>query len=95
VSFLVPVHVFAEIGGVSVSIEWIPNKGDRPYETHSAWTLEFRGVMGASCKVTWCSRRRWRAGHIVSEHHYDHRQIGGPLTLSDLRLAGTEWQAMP
>jgi hypothetical protein len=95
VSFLVPVHVFAEIGGVSVSIEWIPIKGDRPDETHSAWALEFRGVTGASCKVTWCSRRRWRAGHIVSEHHYDHRQIGGPLTLSDLRLTGTEWQAMP
>src|SRR6266403_6389614 len=88
--FLVPLHVFAEIGGVSVSIQWSPLTGDRPDETHSAWTLELRGVTGASCKVTWCSRRRWRAGHVLSEHHYDHHQIGGPLTFSDLRLSGGE-----
>ncbi len=24
------------------------------------------------------------------EHHYDHHQIGGPLTFSDLRLSGGE-----
>src|SRR5229473_4552737 len=65
--FLVPLHVFAEIGGVSVSIQWSPITGDRSDETHSAWTLELRGVTGASCKVTWCSRRRWRAGRILSE----------------------------
>jgi hypothetical protein len=88
--FLVPLHVFAEIGGVSVSIQWRPLTGDRPDETHSAWTLELRGVTGASCRVTWCSRRRWRAGRVLSEHHYDHHQIGGPLTFSDLRLSGGE-----
>ena len=87
-SFLMPLHVFAEIGGLGVSIQWSPIKGDRPYETHSAWVLELRGVTGANCKVTWCSRRRWRAGRVVSEHHYDHGQIGGPLTFSDLRLSG-------
>jgi len=85
--FLVPLHVLAEIGGVSVSIQWSPITGDRPHETHSAWTLELRGVTGASCRVTWCSRRRWRAGHVVSEHHYNHQQIGGPLTFSDLRFS--------
>ena len=84
--FLVPLHVFAEIGGLSVSIQWSPITGDRPDETHSAWTLELRGVTGASCRVTWCSRRRWQAGHVVSEHHYNHQQIGGPLTFSDLRF---------
>ena len=86
--FLIPLHVFAEIGGLGVSIQWSPIKGDRPHETHSAWVLEFRGVTGANCKVTWCSRRRWRAGRVVSEHHYDLGQIGGPLTSSDLRLSG-------
>ena len=85
--FLVPLHVLAEIGGLSVSIQWSPVTGDRPHETHSAWTLELRGVTGASCRVTWCSRRRWRAGHIVSEHHYNHQQMGGPLTFSDLRFS--------
>ena len=88
--FLVPLHVFAEIGGLSVSIQWSPLTGDRPNETHSSWTLELRGVTGASCRVTWCSRRRWRAGCVLSEHHYDHHQIGGPLTFSDLRLSGGE-----
>jgi hypothetical protein len=86
--FLIPLHVFAEIGGLSVSIQWSPIRGDRPDETHSTWTLELRGVTGASCRVTWCSRRRWRAGRVISERHYDHRQIGGPLTLSDLRFSG-------
>jgi len=86
--FLVPLHVLAEIVGVSVSIQWSPITGDRSDETHSAWTLELRGVTGASCRVTWCSRRRWRAGRVLSEHHYDHRQIGGPLTFADLSLSG-------
>src|SRR5262245_40515139 len=86
--FLVPLHVFAEVGGLSVSIQWHPITGDRPHETHSAWTLELRGVTGASCRVTWCSRRRRRAGRVLSEHHYDRRQIGAPLTFSDLRLSG-------
>ena len=85
--FLVPLHVFAEIGGLSVSIQWSPITGDRPDETHSAWTLELRGVTGANCSVTWCSRRRWRAGRVVSEHHYNHQQIGGRLTFSELRFS--------
>ena len=85
--FLVPLHVFAEIGGLSVSIQWSPIIGDRSDETNSAWTLELLGVTGASCRITWCSRRRWRAGHVVSEHHYNHEQIGGPLTFSDLRFS--------
>ena len=87
--FLVPLHVFAEIGGVSVSIQWSPITGDRPDETHSAWTLELRGATGESCRLMWCSRRRWREGRVLSEHHYDHRQIGGPLTFTDLRLSAS------
>jgi hypothetical protein len=74
--FLVPLHVFAEIGGVSASIQCSPLTGDRSDETHSAWTLELRGVTGASSRVAWCSRRRWRAGRVLSEYHYDHHQVG-------------------
>ena len=85
--FLVPLHVFAEIGGVSVSIQSSPILGDRADETHSAWTLQLRGVTGTTCTVTWSSRRRWRLGRVVSEHHYDHRRIGEPLTLDDLRFS--------
>src|SRR5260221_5931371 len=86
--FLVPLHVFAEIGGVAVSIQWSPLTGDRSDETHSAWTLELRGVTGASCRITWCSRRMWRAGGVLSGHHYEHHQIGEPLTVCDLRFSG-------
>jgi len=86
--FLVPLHVFAEIGGVSVTIQSSPIRGDRWDETNSAWTLELRGVTGAVCTVTWCSRRKWRVGRVVAEHHYDHREVGGPLTLADLHLSG-------
>ena len=85
--FLVPLYVFAEIGGVSVSIQSSPIRGDRPDETHSAWTLQLRGVTGTTCTVTWASRRRWRLGRVVSEHHYDHRRIGESLTLGDLRFS--------
>jgi hypothetical protein len=84
--FLVPLHVFAEVGGVSVSIQSSPIRGDRPDETHSAWTLQLRGVTGTTCTVTWASRRRWRLGRVVSEHHYDHRRIGESLTFGDLRF---------
>src|SRR5258708_35999707 len=41
--FLVPLHVFPDIGGRSGSIQWSPLAGDRPHETHSAWTLALRG----------------------------------------------------
>jgi integrase len=68
--FLIPLHVFAEIGGVSVSIQSRPIRGDRADETHSAWTLRLRGVTGAACTVKWCSRRRWRLGRVVSELLY-------------------------
>ena len=93
--FLIPLHVFAEIGGVSVSIQSSPIMGDVADETHSEWTLRLCGVTGATCTVTWCARRRWRLGRVVSEHHYDHRRAGEPLTFSDLRFSrdGTEGDA--
>ena len=90
--FLVPLHVFAEIGGVSVSIHSRPIRGDRADETHSAWTLQLRGVTGTTCTVTWSSCRRWRLGRVVSEHPYDHRRIGEPLTFSDLRFSPEEME---
>jgi hypothetical protein len=86
--FLVPLHVFAEICGVSVSVQHRPIRGDRSDEMHGAWTLEVRGTTGRSCRQTWGCLRRWRAGRVISEHHYDHSQVGGPLTESDLLLKG-------
>jgi hypothetical protein len=43
--FLVPIHVMAEIGGLSVQIRESPIHGDTADETHSAWSLgSDRGV---------------------------------------------------
>src|SRR5260370_19378847 len=56
--FLLPLHVFAEIGGVSVSIRWSPLTGDRPDKPHTAWTLQLPAVTAASCMLTCLSPRR-------------------------------------
>src|SRR5260370_4239866 len=36
---LIPLHVMAEVGGLSVSIREAPTPGDPAAQTHSAWTL--------------------------------------------------------
>ncbi|HVH86508.1 MAG TPA: hypothetical protein VM912_07265 [Terriglobales bacterium] len=50
--FLVPLHILAEIGGVSVSIRQIKMPGDAADETHSAWTLDLVGATGRSCTAS-------------------------------------------
>ena len=60
--FLVPLHVFAKIGGEYVSIQSSPIREDRPDEAYSTWTLQLRGLTGTTCTVTWSSRRRWLRG---------------------------------
>jgi hypothetical protein len=83
-TFLVPLHVMAEIGGLLISIRQTAIPGDAADETHSAWTLELVGVSGRSCTVSWRALRKWNGSHVVYEYHYDHQQSGGPLTSHDL-----------
>ena len=85
-NFLIPLHVMAEVGGLSVSIRETAIPGDVAGETHSAWTLELVGASGNTCTLSWRTLRKWDGGHVVYEHHYDHKQIGGPLTFEDLKL---------
>jgi hypothetical protein len=85
--FLVPIHVMAEIGGVSVRIRESPIHGDKAGETHSAWSVDLIGVSGRTCQTSWCTLRRWAGSRVVYECHYDHKQTGGPLTIDDLRLS--------
>jgi hypothetical protein len=85
-SFLVPLHVMAEVGGVSIAVRETAIPGDVPDETHSAWTLELVGVSGKICTVNWRTFRKWNESHVVREHHYDHQQSGEPLSDGDLRL---------
>ena len=82
-NFLVPLHVMVEVAGLSVSVQQTDVPRDAANETHSAWTLEVAGVTGKRCTLKWYAVRRWKGARVVYEHHYDHQQIGGPLTLDD------------
>src|SRR5215469_7837617 len=87
--FLAPLHMMAEIGGVSISIRQIMMPSDATGETHSAWTLDLVGASGRSCTLSWRTLRRWKDSLVVYEHHYDEQQSGEPLTEDDLRLGDT------
>ena len=85
--FLAPIHVMAEIGGLSVQIRESPIHGDIANETHSAWSVDLTGVSGTTCNLAWCTLRHWADSRVVYERHYDHQQTGGPLTFDDLHLS--------
>ncbi len=84
VNFLAPLHVMAEVAGISVFVQQTAVPRDTANETHSAWRLDIAGVSGKRCTLKWYAIRRWKGASVVYEHHYDHQQIGGPLTLEDL-----------
>src|SRR5712675_647621 len=85
-NFLAPLHVMAEIGGLSVSIRQTAIPGDAAGQTHSAWTLDLVGKSGTTCTLSWCTLRKWNGSRVVSERHYDYLQIGGPLAMDDLTI---------
>ena len=86
-NLLVPLHVMAEIGGVSVSVRAIPIASDAPGDRHSQWSVELVAVTGRAVRISWSVRRRWKQSRVVSEYHYDHRQDGEALGPGDLRFA--------
>ena len=83
-NFLIPLHVLAEVGGLSISICQTAIPGDISDETHSEWTLDLLGMSGRTCTVSWRTLRKWRDSLVVYEYHYDEHQNGGPLTSDDL-----------
>jgi hypothetical protein len=85
-NFLAPLHVMAEIGGLSIQIRESPIHGDAADETHSAWSVNLIAVSGRVCILNWCTFRRWANSRVVYERHYDLQQSGGPLTADDLGL---------
>jgi hypothetical protein len=85
-NFLVPLHVMAEVAGLSISVQQTTVARDTANETHSAWTLDLAGVRGRRCTLKWYAIRKWKGSRVVYEHHYDHQQVGGPLTMDDLNL---------
>jgi hypothetical protein len=56
-SFLLPFHVMAEVGGLAISVRETPIPGDVPNVAHSAWTVDSVGVSGATCTVSWRTLR--------------------------------------
>jgi hypothetical protein len=85
---LVPLHIMAEIEGLSVSVSERPIASDSLDEQHSQWSLELVGVSGRAVRISWSVRRRWKQSRVASEYHYDHQQDGEALGPSDL-LSGT------
>ena len=86
-NFLMPLHVMAEIGGLSVTLRYSPIRADQREEQYTEWSLDLQGVLGRSVTVHWSSARRWKGSRVIYERHYDHHhQIRGPLTFIDLGL---------
>jgi hypothetical protein len=83
-NFLVPLHVMAEIGGLSVTLRYSEIRSDNRGEQHAEWSLDLVGILGRGVTLHWSSARRWKGSHVVYERHYEHRQIGEPLTMIDL-----------
>jgi len=88
--FLVPLHVMAEVGGLSISVEEMTIPGDVANETYSAWTLHLRAPSGSTCTLSWFAHRKWAGSRVVYERHYDHHQRGGPLTFDDFTFNTVE-----
>ena len=85
-NFLVPLHVMAEVAGLSISVQLTQVPRDSANETHSELRIDFTGVGGRRCTLKWYAIRGWAASRVVYEHHYGHEQIGGPLTQDDLNF---------
>src|SRR5271169_3590039 len=72
-NFLVPLHVMAEVAGLSISVQQTAVPRDTANETYSAWRIDFTGAGGRRCTLKWYAIRRWKASRVVYEHHYDHQ----------------------
>jgi hypothetical protein len=93
-SFLIPLHVMAEVAGLSASLQQAYIPSDRRDEFHSEWKLSVIGATGRQFTLSWSSVRRWEGSRVVYERHYDHRQEGEPLTTLDLNLSLPEpWES--
>jgi hypothetical protein len=74
----------AEIGGLAVTLRYSKLHSDKRGEEHAEWSLDLLGILGRRVTLQWSSVRRWKDAHVVYERHYEHRQIGEPLTIIDL-----------
>jgi hypothetical protein len=94
-NLLVPLHVLAAIGRLTVSIRHRVMPGDADRETNSSWRLDLIGRSGNTCTLSWRTFRKWDGAHVVYEHHHDMEHIGDPLTFADLNLDLSEHFTSP
>lgn len=84
---LLPLHVMAEIGGLSVRLQSKRLFSDSLEEQHAEWSLQLLGAAGRGIVLTWSSARRWKDGRVTYERHSELRQSGEALTILDLHFA--------
>ena len=82
--FLVPIHVMAEVGGLSVSIRSTAIPVTDGAGTHSRWEATFRASSGATRAFGWSVQRRWKDSRVNYERHYDHQVDGPPINFDGL-----------
>src|ERR1700676_4412152 len=59
-NFLIPLHVMAEVAGLSISVQQTAVPRDTADETHSTWRIDFTGIKGKRCTLKWNAIRRWK-----------------------------------
>jgi len=91
---IVPLHVFAEVGGLAVALRYKTIVADKKDEYCAEWTLELTGALGRQVVVNWSSIRRWNDSQVIFEWHSEHRRDGEPLTFADLDLGGALREAL-
>jgi hypothetical protein len=74
--FLAPIHVMAEVGGLSISIRSIAIPAAGGTGTDSRWEATFRAASGTTRTFSWSVQRRWKEGRVNYERHYDHHVVG-------------------
>ena len=83
-NFLVPLHVMAEIGGLSVRLRCTPLFSDKREEQHAEWSLDLVGATGRAVMVSGCLPGDGKTRASYTARHSYYQQFGEALTLIDL-----------
>ena len=74
--FLAPIHIMAEVGGLSVTVQSTAVPAPDGAGTDSKWEAKFRAASGLARTFSWSLQRRWKEGRVNYERHYDHHVVG-------------------
>jgi hypothetical protein len=85
-NLLVPLHVMAEVAGLSVSVQQTAVPGDTTNETHSAWRIDFTGVGGKRCTLKWYAIREMECVQGCVRTSLRPSADWWPLSMDDLNL---------